>query len=70
MKSYRGYIISPNPFSPTLYQVAVEGQGGSIPKVLGGSFTSVGAIQEIIDKYVSNKEEEQAANVRKTSLKK
>lgn len=51
MKIYKGYIIKSNPFSPTLYTVAVEGRGGKIPKALEGSFTSVATITEIIDKY-------------------
>lgn len=55
MKNYNGYIIKPNPFSPTLYIVAVEGRGGKIPKALEGSFTSVATVIEIIDKYQDTK---------------
>lgn len=56
MTTYRGYIISTNPFSPTLYKVAVEGRGGKIPNMLDGSFTSVGYVKELIDNYLSQQE--------------
>lgn len=52
MTTYRGYIITPNPFSPTLYKVATEGRGGKIPSTLEGSFTSVGTVKQQIDSYL------------------
>jgi hypothetical protein len=52
MTKYRGYLITTNPFSPTLYKVATEGRGGRIPADLEGSFTSVGLIKEIVDHYL------------------
>lgn len=56
MTTYRGYLITPNPFSPTLYKVATEGRGGKIPDVLVGSFTSVGIVKHIIDHYLNDQE--------------
>lgn len=56
MTNYRGYIISTNPFSPTLLKVSVEGRGGKIPNMLDGSFTSVGYVKELIDNYLSQQE--------------
>lgn len=56
MKTYRGYIITPNPLSPTLYKVATEGRGGKIPDVLVGSFTSVGTVTHLIDHYLADQE--------------
>lgn len=56
MTTYRGYLITPNPLSPTLYKVATEGRGGKIPDVLVGSFTSVGVIKGIVDHYLDNQE--------------
>jgi hypothetical protein len=53
---YKGYQIKPNPKSPTSYCVATVGQGGKIPAVLNGLFTSVGIAKEIIDAYVTAKE--------------
>lgn len=56
MTAYRGYLITPNPFSPTLYKVATEGRGGKIPNALEGSFTSVGVIKGIVDRYIDAQE--------------
>lgn len=56
MTTYRGYIISTNPFSPTLYKVSVEGRGGKIPNILDGSFTSIGYVKELIDTYLTMQE--------------
>ena len=70
MRIHRGYIISTNPFSPTLYRVVTEGQGGKIPNVLVGSFTSIGTVVEIIDNYLDNRPEEGQTDGRKAPSKK
>lgn len=62
MKTYRGYLITPVPHSPTLVKVAVEGQGGKIPNVLLGMFTSTTSVMELIDKYLADKEPQEAVN--------
>lgn len=54
---YRGYIISSDPVSPTLYSVAVEGRGGRIPAVLESRFTSTQWVKSLIDVYLANQEE-------------
>lgn len=59
MKVYQGFIISTVPASPTLLKVATAGQGGKIPKVLEGMFTSHAAVQEIIDHYLASKSDEE-----------
>jgi hypothetical protein len=53
---YKGYIIKPYKLMPSSYCVATSGQGGKIPAVLEGLFTSVGIAQEIIDYYLTQKE--------------
>lgn len=53
--NYRGYIISNDNFSPTLVRVAVEGQGGSVPKELTGLFTHPGEVKKMIDNYLDTK---------------
>lgn len=53
---YKGYQIKPSSKSPTSYCVATVGQGGKIPTVLTGLFTSVGIAKGIIDAYVAEKE--------------
>ena len=55
--NYRGYIISSDPISPTLYSVATEGRGGRIPSVLEGRFTSAQWVKNQIDAYLANQEE-------------
>lgn len=59
MKTYRGYIVAPVPHSPTLLKVATEGQGGKIPNVLNGMFTSYTAVVEIVDRYLATKTDEE-----------
>lgn len=59
---YRGYIIKPSKSMPTLYQVATAGQGGKIPSVLDGLFTSTGIIKSIIDNYVESKPRKEVKN--------
>lgn len=56
VQEYKGYLIKPAFKSPTSYCVATAGQGGKIPAVLNGLFTSVGIAKEIIDAYVEEKE--------------
>lgn len=53
---YKGYLIKPYKTSPASYCVATAGQGGKIPAVLEGLFTSVGLIKENIDGYLLMKE--------------
>lgn len=57
MINYKGYIISTDPISPTLYSVATEGRGGKIPNILSGRFTSVSWVKTLIDKYLADQEE-------------
>lgn len=54
---YRGYLIkySKNTLTPSLLTIAVEGQGGKIPKVLEGSFTNYAIAKLHIDYYLDNK---------------
>lgn len=66
MKTYKGYILSPNPFSPSLIKIAVEGQGGKIPKVLEGSFTSYGVAELEIDRYLEAMEVKRGKTSTKT----
>lgn len=50
--NYKGYIISGVAESPTLKRIATEGQGGKIPNVLTGSFTSYHVAMDAIDRYL------------------
>lgn len=54
---YKGYYIKPNKVTPNVYEVVTTGQGGKIPKVLEGAFTSRSLAMFEIDKYVDKKEE-------------
>lgn len=53
--SYKGYIIKPHKQFPTSYVCVTEGQGGKIPDVLSGLFTSTGIIKHLIDQYLEGK---------------
>lgn len=62
---YRSYIIKPHAQVPSVYVVARAGQGGSIPKVLEGVFTSPTVAKQVIDTYEDNKESEEPKNDKK-----
>lgn len=62
---YRGYIIKPFAPVPNVYVVATAGRGGSIPKVLEGTFTSPTVAKTIIDIYEDSKETEEPKNDKK-----
>ena len=46
---YKGYILTQTPFGVT---VALSGQGGKIPNVMSGLFTSYSTIHGVIDRYL------------------
>lgn len=52
---YKGYIIE---FGNNTSQHVIKHTGkGSLPKMLSGSFTSLGIAQKTIDKYIQTKED-------------
>lgn len=53
---YRGFLIKANKAFPSLYEVSTAGQGGKIPAVLTGLFTSAGTIKLIVDQYCEQRE--------------
>lgn len=64
--NYKGYLITSAPQSPSLFRVATEGQGGKIPNILQGLFTSRHVVMQLIDGYV---EYQKGADNGKTSSK-
>lgn len=51
---YKGYIIE---LGKNISQHIIRHTGkGSLPKIMNGSFTSVGQAQKIVDKYIKSKE--------------
>ena len=62
MSTYKGYLIKPYKLSPSLLKVEVEGQGGKVPNVLAGLFTSVGLAQQYIDAYIDTKQSKVTKN--------
>lgn len=66
MIEYKGYQIKPHSLIPTSYVVATSGQGGKIPNVLDGLFTSPTIAKSVIDDYVAKKEETNAKTNRQT----
>lgn len=55
--NYKGFIINSSPISPSLYKVATEGQGGKIPNILQGLFTSKDVAIQSIDIYLNTQKE-------------
>ena len=49
LREHRGFLMTGTPFGVT---VATKGQGGRIPNVLLGLFTTYSVAQEAIDRYL------------------
>ena len=54
---YKGYYLKPNKATPSVYEIVTTGQGGKIPRVLEGLFTSRSLAMFEIDKYLDEKKE-------------
>lgn len=63
---HKGYLIQTDKAFPSVYRVAIEGQGGRIPNILSGVFTSPSVAMELIDAYTAQKE---TSNARKAVSK-
>lgn len=55
MIEYRGYYINNSRTYPGSYDLAIKGQGGRIPNVMKGIFTSVGDSKKAIDAYLDTR---------------
>lgn len=66
MSEYRGYIVKPLKDSPKLLTISTAGQGGKIPKMLEGLFTSRLVAHGLIDHYLNTKEQENGKKVRQS----
>ena len=61
---YKGYQIKPDKAFPSSLVVATEGQGGKIPTVLEGLFTSYNVAKTSIDNYLEVKVKKNEASVK------
>lgn len=55
MISYKGYYIKNHSSFPSSVMIVTEGQGGRIPDIMKGLFTSVGVAKNLIDSYLNKK---------------
>jgi len=58
--NYRGYEIKPDKQYPSMLVVVTAGKGGKIPNVLSGLFTSKGLAKQLIDQYLTGKNNAEA----------
>lgn len=66
-REYKGYYIKGHKEYPSISVVVTAGQGGKIPDVLSGMYTSAGIAMSAIDKYLESKPQKEANdNQRKT----
>lgn len=63
--NYKGYLITPAKGLGSAYEIATEGQGGKIPNVMLGLFTSRGTAMQVIDSYLELKEQTGKADGKK-----
>ena len=54
--NYKGYLITATKGLGSAYEIATEGRGGKIPKIMEGLFTSRGTAMQVIDFYLDSKE--------------
>lgn len=67
MISYKGYYIKPHSSFPSSFIIVTEGQGGRIPDVMKGLFTSTGIAKTLVDSYLEEKAKvKERANASKT----
>lgn len=65
---YKGFLITPSPsFGPKCFSIATQGRGGKIPNCMTGAFTSRGVAMQIIDTYLSNKDQKVKTNDKESS---
>lgn len=70
MISHKGYYIKNHKSFPGSFLIVTEGQGGRIPDIMRGLFTSVGAAKGVIDSYLDIKAlVKERANASKTRTK-
>lgn len=62
-REYKGYYVTPDKVSPTLYYIATVGKGGKIPDFLSGLYTSCPLAYKAIDNYLNKKELKNAKTV-------
>lgn len=53
---YKGYLITPAQGAAKCYSIATAGQGGKIPQVMTGLFTSTGIAKQVVDMYIALKQ--------------
>ena len=63
--NYKGYLITPTKGLGSAYEIATAGQGGKIPNIMNGLFTSRGTAMQVIDSYLESKESEVKSNDKK-----
>lgn len=65
--NYKGYLITPVKGLGSAYEIATEGRGGKIPNVMLGTFTSRGSATQVIDSYLTSKENSMKQNDKEIS---
>lgn len=60
---YKGYYISPDKTTPSIYNIATTGRGGKVPDVLSGLFTTRALANKAIDQYLSTRKVKNAEAV-------
>jgi hypothetical protein len=59
---YKGYQIKPYREVPSCVVIVTAGQGGKIPDILSGVFTTRSTAMKEIDKYLDNKPVKEETN--------
>lgn len=70
IESYKGYLIQWDRKTPNVLRITVEGDGGKLPNILKGLYTSRALAKYDIDKYLgSNASLKEKVSARKTAAK-
>lgn len=65
--NYKGYLITATKGLGSAYEIATEGRGGKIPKMMEGLFTSRGSAMQVVDFYLASKEKAVTDNAKEIS---
>lgn len=67
IEDYLGYMVKPSKVFPSHLSIATVGQGGKIPNVLSGLFTSYKEATRAIDSYIADRPVKEKTDGKATS---
>lgn len=67
IENHKGYMVKPYKPVPNVLVIATVGQGGKVPNILSGLYTSYNTAVRAIDDYVASRPVKEKADAKTTS---